>query len=118
MRIKGFMMISLLTLLLSSCAADSAYQRSRYPEFAFQYKSNPTEKNRAMYKAALQAVLDYSAVNHLRVPAGIYAELAFLELEEKKRAQAVLYLKQEQQLYPESSTLVQAWLNRIEVGAM
>ena len=118
MKIKGFILSSLLALLLSACAAGSGHHLPHYSQFAFQYKSKPTEQSRALYKAALQAVLNDSALNRTKVPPGIYAELAFLELEEKKRDQAAFYLNQEQQLYPESATIVRAWLNRIEAGAM
>lgn len=117
MTTKGLLLSSVLAALLSACAADPGYYWASYSELAYQYKNKPTEQNRARYKAALLGILDSSVARNLRVPPGIYAELAFLELEEKNRAQAAFYLRQEQQIYPESTVLTQVWLNRIEVGA-
>lgn len=116
MTLKGLLLCCLLTVLLSACVADSGYYWGNYSELAYQYKNKPTEQNRARYKAALIGVLDYSASKNHRVPPGIYAELAFLELQDKNRAQAASYLRQEQEIYPESMALTQAWLKRIETG--
>ena len=111
--IKG-VAAGLLALLLAGCAADSGYYWANYTETAYQYKQQPTEQNKQRFKNSLLLVLERSAAQQKKVPPGIYAELAFLELVDKNRSQAASYLKQEQRLYPESTTVTQAWLNRIE----
>ena len=117
MAITRPLVIGFLAALLGACAADPGYHWANYSEQAYRYKNNPTEQNRASYQTALTAVVNHAALKNLRVPPGVYAELAFLALEEKNRAQAAWYLRQEQQLYPEAAALTQAWLNRIEAGA-
>jgi len=60
----------------------------------------------------LTADIQKAAATGKRVPPGIYAHLGFLYAMEGKDSQSKAAFKQEEDLYPESRTLIEGMMNR------
>lgn len=106
---------AVLALALTACATTSTqiYYWGNYSDTAYQLKKEPSDKTREAHKASLQNILDVAASKNKRVPPGIYAELALMEMEGGQSAQALQLLQQEKMLFPESAQLVDALTKNI-----
>lgn len=97
-----------VALTVTACATTSTqiYYWGNYSDTAYQLKKEPSDKTREAHKASLQNILDVATSKNKRVPPGIYAELALIEMESGQSAQALQLLQQEKLLFPESAQLV------------
>lgn len=95
-------------LSLTACVATppSIYYWGDYSETAYQLKKEPSEKTKQAHQACLEDIVAHAVAKNKRIPPGIYAELALLQLEDGLTAEAFASLQQEKKLFPESATLV------------
>ncbi|MFC6440854.1 DUF4810 domain-containing protein [Bowmanella sp. JS7-9] len=112
---KKILTVSLFACLASGCAATNKdiYYWGDYSHSAYEYQSEPSEVSLAKHRNSLLEIIAKAPVSKKRVPPGIYAELAQLEIKQSNWENAKKYLQQEQMLFPESSVLVQTMLKMI-----
>ncbi|RVT43056.1 DUF4810 domain-containing protein [Rheinheimera sediminis] len=115
---KDFLQKALILVCVfgvSACASTnkSIYHWGDYSETAYDYKHEPSDETREKHKKALLAIIANAAKANKKIPPGIYAELATLELQVNNLNEAQAYLLQEKALFPESAHLVDTMLNKL-----
>lgn len=100
---------------MTACASTnkSIYHWGDYSETAYNHKHEPSDETREKHKQALLAIIENAAKENKKIPPGIYAELATLELQVNNVVEAQAYLQQEKALFPESAQLIDAMLNKM-----
>lgn len=105
-------------IAVSACASTnkSIYHWGDYSETAYNYKHEPSDESRAKHKQALLAIIENAAKANKKIPPGIYAELATLEIQANNLVEAQTYLLQEKALFPESAHLVDTMLTKLNMA--
>ena len=113
---NGVLAIALLVALVG-CAtvSDAGYYWGEYSETYYQWVVAPSEETLAAHVAELQDIITESKERELRVPPGIYAELAFFLQRQGGADSAPGFYAQEIELYPESAVMLQR-LQQMENG--
>ncbi|MDO6712645.1 MULTISPECIES: DUF4810 domain-containing protein [Alteromonadaceae] len=107
--------VGVLVVFLGACAAPKTiYYWGDYSETAYDYKHEPSTDSLSQHKAALLDIIENAARKNKKIPPGIYAELAKLELDANNLNGAKQFLKQEEALFPESAIMVRTMLTMIE----
>ena len=102
------LILVLTCTFLIGCTTPSAsgFYWGQYPQTLYAYKKNPAPSTRLRHQNELLRLIDYANTRHTRVPPGVYAELGKLYLDQGDEALAFAYFQKEQQLYPESTILM------------
>jgi hypothetical protein len=108
MRSHPLLLMVLTSTLLTSCTAPSAsgFYWGQYPQTLYAYKKKPAPTTRLRHQNELLRLIDYANNHNTRVPPGVYAELGKLYWDQGEEAIAFGYFQKEQQLYPESTVLI------------
>ena len=106
--------ILLVGILFAGCAtiSEANLYWGDYSQTLYELKKNPSEATKKAHIAELEDIIQTSTDRGLRVPPGIYAELAVYSLEQgdKNKAQSLFTL--EQQTYPESGVLIKQAMSK------
>jgi hypothetical protein len=101
--------------LLQGCAKDnSMYYWGNYSESLYDMKHEPGAKTLGEHKKALLDIIHTAHAKHKKIPPGIYAELAQIELQANHVEQAKAYLTKEKSLFPESTVFVDSLMAKIK----
>lgn len=97
-----------LALLLGGCkSTNTIYYWGDYSDTAYSYKHEPSEKTLNEHKEVLLEIIEKSSSKNKKIPPGIYAELAKIELDLNNIDGAMQLLEKERSLFPESTILVE-----------
>ena len=112
---KHIFIINIIIALLSGCAAPtSLYTWSNYSTLAHNYLKNSDETSTTKLFNGYDEVINNQRGTRSAVPPGIYADYAFLLLEQGKVERAREMLNKEMTLYPESKVFIEHILKMIE----
>lgn len=112
---KHFFILSLVITLLSACATPtSLYSWSNYSTLSHNYLKNSDEESANKLFDGYQEVINNQKGTRGAVPPGIYADYAFLLLENGQIERAREMLNKEITLYPESKVFIEHILKMIE----
>ena len=118
MRKTKLITISTVLLVLSGCAANNGiYYWGNYSETAYDFKKDPNEKTRAAHIKTLNDIINKAQQNKKKIPPGIYAELGLIEASSNKKKAAIDDFKKEEALFPESKTLMDAMIKKVNNNA-
>ena len=100
-------------VLMAGCATNKdIYYWGEYEQLIHDAYMKPGSADTATQIEKLTADIQKAAATGKKVPPGIYAHLGFLYAIEGKDSQSKAAFKQEQTLYPESSTLIEGMMKR------
>ena len=95
-------------LVLTGCATSkSIYYWGDYSESAYELKHEPSEKSLSEHKNVLMDIVENAERKHKKIPPGIFAELAKIELDANNIEGAKQLLEQEKAHFPESARMVE-----------
>jgi hypothetical protein len=103
------LLVALFALIAGAvgCATQpQLYYFGDYSRALYHHKKNPTPETLAAYETSLRKVIQTSSKKNLRVPPGVYCELAYLLHGQGKAAEANGFFDLEVQTYPESTKFV------------
>ena len=101
-------------LIMGGCATtNTIYYWGDYSDSAYQYKKEPTLETLGELKESLLDIIENANNKNKKIPPGIYAELAKIELEANNLDAAKQLLLKEKMLFPESTTMVEALVKMI-----
>lgn len=114
MIINKWHMLALLSIfIMAGCATKKdMYYWGEYEQLIHDAYIEPGSADPATQIEKLNTDIQKAEAQGKRVAPGIYAHLGFLYAMEGKDSQSKAAFKQEQTLYPESSTLIDGMLNR------
>lgn len=102
-----------LMVLTTGCATNKdIYYWGEYEQLIHDAYMKPGSADTATQIEKLTADIQKAAATGKRVPPGIYAHLGFLYAMEGKDSQSKAAFKQEEDLYPESRTLIEGMIKR------
>lgn len=110
---KALMLVCVIGVSACASTSKSIYHWGDYSETAYNHKHEPSDETREKHKLALLAIVENAAKKNKKIPPGIYAELATLELQVNNLNEAQSYLLQEKALFPESAPMIDAMLNKL-----
>lgn len=94
---------------ISGCAtqtSDANLYWGNYSNTLYKVKKSPSESTKTAHEAELLKIVQVSEEKGLRVPPGVFAELAVLSAERGEESESQAYLSKETSLYPEAGTLI------------
>jgi hypothetical protein len=106
----------LLAIILSGCAGPKLYYWGDYSETLYANRKTPGDETQLTHIRELEEIIKVSNQRNQRVPPGVYAELGYFYLKTNKSQQAVAYFRQEQQLYPESTILMERLIKKVSAS--
>ncbi|HKK00797.1 MAG TPA: DUF4810 domain-containing protein [Desulfuromonadales bacterium] len=106
---KLVLMFLIVAFFAVGCApkVKPMYYWGNYSQTLYSMKKNPGDKTTAAHQACLVQIIKDSEAHNTRVPPGVYGELGFMCMQEKKDQDAIKYFKTEETTYPESSVLME-----------
>ncbi len=114
MRIIVFILI---TILLSACTQNSSiYYWGSYSKSLYETKKNPSEKTEANHEETLTQIISKSKSKGKPIPPGVCLEYADILFKKNDKGNAISYLNQEKQFYPESSAFVDFLIEKVYGG--
>ena len=112
--IKIILSLSFVFFFISGGGCSSVSQAGYYwGNYSYTYLSTirePSSKSDEAHVETLMKIIDESEKRNLRVPPGVYAELASLIDKQGKSSLALGYYDKEMKLYPESRTFIERLL--------
>lgn len=112
--IKLFFSLILALILFFGGGCSSVSQAGYYwGNYSYTYLGTirePSSKSDEAHMETLRKIIDESETRNLRVPPGVYAELANLIDKQGKSSVALGYYKKEMKLYPESRIFIERLL--------
>jgi hypothetical protein len=106
----------LMAIILGGCAAPKLYYWGDYSESLYAHRKTPGDETLRTHTQELEKIISVSKRRNRRVPPGVYAELGYFYLKANKPQQAVAYFRQEQQLYPESTILMERLIKKVSAN--
>ena len=92
----------------SGCAVPTKYSWGDYDTSLYKYYKDPSKQ--ADYASALEKNIVSAEQNNKRVAPGLYAEYGYMLLQQKRKSEAVVYFRKEQQAWPESSRFMEGMI--------
>lgn len=112
------LVVLFFSLILAGCATHkSLYYWGDYAGTAYDYKKTPSEATRLAHYEELNNIVVKSGEQNKKVPPGIYIELAMIASEMGNANQAMVFLNNEVELYPESENFVSVIRSKLVDGA-
>jgi len=107
----------LLILLIVGCVPpQTMYYWGDYSDTLYKYKKDATPEMLDIHKTELLDIILKSNEKGLRIPPGINAELGYIYLLQEQYDQAMVYLKKEKSIYPESTKFIDDLLQNLNEG--
>lgn len=107
-------LVAAIALMMTSCGSSKQlYTWYNYEDATYEYGKNPTD---AKYKAMMEqyAKMEKQKKGRKVVPPGFNAEYGYLKLKEGKKDEALKYLNQEIDQYPESKLYIERIIKQAE----
>lgn len=106
---------ALASASLVGCASapKSLYSWGEYPQQTYLSLSMPEKALPQEQIATLEKNVEQAKAKNLAVPPGMYAHLGLLNLTNSNGPRALEYFELERQVYPESSILMERFLNKM-----
>ena len=108
--------LSIVILLLCSCATQGLYYWGKYSNTLYNYKKDFTEESLEKHIEELHNIITKSNKKNLRVPPGIYAELGYYYSLRGENQKSIKYLELEKSIYPESNEFIDSLIKSMEVS--
>ena len=104
-----YSLIVITTLLIGGCVTvtEAGYYWGNYNKTLYAVTKSPSDETRAAHLETLQNIVSKSIERNLKVPPGIYAELAYAEARNGNADLASQYYQNEISLYPESRLFIE-----------
>ncbi len=113
----------IITLLLVAtgltsvgCAPKPLYYWGDYSNTLYRLRKDANDETRAKHMAELEAIVDKSNGNSMRVPPGVCCELGYMLAQKGNNKRAMEYFVLEKSTYPESTILVDRLIERIKTA--
>lgn len=101
-----------LALAVGACVPSSHYHWGGYNEYLYAHYKAPQQRE-AWIEGLKTTILEAEQQGE-RMPPGIYAEYGYALFEEGNTAQAIVYYRKEQALWPESRFLMEKLVRNAE----
>ena len=104
MRTRLLLLLTVILLGLSGCAATNKYHWGNYEKSLYGYYKNPSE-----LETLTESLANIIAEGETdgKVPPGIYAEYAYILYISGKKQESISYFEKEKKSWPESSVLME-----------
>ncbi len=106
----------LLAVILGGCAGPKLYYWGDYSDTLYANRKTPGDETQFVHIQELREIITVSKQRNQRVPPGVYAELGYFYLKTNQSRLAVDYFRQEQQLYPESTVLMERLIKKVSAS--
>jgi hypothetical protein len=106
------LIIIALAILIAGCAQNTKqYLWGNYSQTLYEYKKNPSDITLTKHIDMLQKIVSASDKYKMRVPPGIYSELAYMKKLQDPSYNVTEMLNLEKRTYPESEKFID-FINR------
>lgn len=102
MKMKFIIMISLTFFIVGCVQNTQMYLWGSYSQTLYEYKKNPSNENLIKHIDMLQKIVSASNKYNMRVPPGVYSELAYMKKLQDPAFNVTELLELEKRTYPES----------------
>lgn len=101
-------MLSILVaaLALGGCVPTPMYNWKDYSSTLYHYRKDANETTKDRHMAELEAIVQASKENNLRVPPGVYCELGYMYAKKGNKNKALELFDLEKTTYPESTHFI------------
>lgn len=108
--------VFLLVVASFGCAPKQMYYWGNYSNTLYSYRKDTNDETLLKHMQELNKIVEESNKRNSRVPPGLYGELGYLYLKTNKTKEAIEYFKLEEQLYPESTILMDRLIQKSEAS--
>lgn len=109
----GIFAICLLGLMSCSTGEKSLYSWDKYENVYYNFVKDPSEKNKEKLIECYDKIINKQNGTRKVVPPGLYAERAYVYIQQGKKAEAIELLNKEIAVYPESKPFIDRLLNQL-----
>lgn len=115
-RIGGSVLLVTVTLLMCGCQTitEAGYYWGNYDQTLYALTKSPSDETQAAHVETLKNIISKSAELNLKVPPGVYAELAYMESRAGNTSEAAKHYQNEVSLYPESRLFIERLTSETE----
>lgn len=106
-------LVAVLVVMLSACSEQTLYSWYNYNEALHVYSKKQTHEAKADVLNNLERILKKQRGTRKTVPPGIYAERAYIYIQNGEIEQAKAYLIKERDAYPESAVFINQILKQL-----